>query len=107
MMQMQPFSFQHKENHISKRNYEISLVQAVHISWLELQRWSFEFVIFFSKVYIWDLGIQISIRQKNFQYIFSPKYEKIKSFAETFTSHNKILIFEEQLCMSNMDFYIW
>jgi hypothetical protein len=41
----------------------------------------------------------------NLQYIF-PNYEKIKSFVETLTPYNQILIFENQLCMFNMDFYI-
>ncbi len=43
---MHPFSCQHK------RNNEITLVRKIHISSLELPRWPFEFVIFFSKVYI-------------------------------------------------------
>ncbi len=50
---MQPFSCYN-----SKRNYEITVVQEIHISRLELQRWSLEFVLFFSKVYIWDLGLR-------------------------------------------------
>jgi hypothetical protein len=42
----------------------------------------------------------------NFQYIlYFPNYEKLNSFVETFTPYHQILIFEEQLCMSNMDFY--
>jgi hypothetical protein len=32
-----------------------------------------------------------------------PNYEKLNSFVETFISYNQILIFEEQLCMDNMD----
>jgi hypothetical protein len=47
-----------QEHHISKRYYEISVVQEIYISRLELQGWSLEFVIFFSKVYIWDLGLR-------------------------------------------------
>ncbi len=39
----------------------------------------------------------------NFQYIF-PNYEKLKSFVETFTPNDQILIFKEQLCMSYMGF---
>jgi hypothetical protein len=31
-------------------------------------------------------------------------HEELKSFVETFTPYNQMLIFEEQLCMSNMDF---
>jgi hypothetical protein len=52
---MQPFS---RELQISKRNYEITVKKEIHVSRLELQRWSLEFVIFFSKVYIWDLGLR-------------------------------------------------
>jgi hypothetical protein len=47
---MQSFSCQHREQHISKRNYEITLVQEIHISRLQLQRWPLEFVIPFLKV---------------------------------------------------------
>ncbi len=85
-LHMQPYSCQHREQHISKRNYEISVVklQEIHISRLELQRWPYEFVIFYSKVYIWDLGlrfsfwdpvIQISFRQMHFLYIFSQQWK--------------------------------
>ncbi len=49
---------QHREHYISKRNYEISVVQVIHISKLELRRQSLEYVIFFSKVYILDLGLK-------------------------------------------------
>jgi len=38
--------------------------------------------------------------------IYFPNFEKLKSFVDTFTPYNQILIFEEQLCMTNMDFYI-
>ncbi len=31
----------------------------------------------------------------------------LKSFVETFPAYKQMLIFEEQLCMSNMDFCIW
>jgi hypothetical protein len=76
------YSCQHKEQHISKWNYEIAVVQEIHISRLELKRRPLEFIISFSKVYIWDLGldlansfwdhvIKISFRQMRFQYIFS------------------------------------
>ncbi len=44
------------------------------------------------------------------RWIFSqyfPNYEKLKSFVETFTPFNQILIFKEQLCMYIMDFDIW
>ncbi len=64
----------YSEQHIFKRYYEIKVVQEIHISTLELQKWPFEFVISFSKVYFYDSGlansfyheIQISIRQMNF-----------------------------------------
>jgi hypothetical protein len=49
-------AIQLREHHISKRNYEISVVQKIHISKLEIKRWSLEFVIFFSKVYF---GIEV------------------------------------------------
>ncbi len=38
--------------------------------------------------------------------IYFPNYEKLKSMAETISPYIQILIFKEQLCMSNMDFYI-
>ncbi len=126
---MQPFSCQHRDQHISKRNYEISVVQEIHISRLELQRGSLEFVISFSKVYIWDRGLATSfwdhvikslIRQMNFQYIFSQLWKvkifcgnihslksktyfrgRQKPFVVAFIPYYQILIFEEQLCMSN------
>jgi hypothetical protein len=39
-------------------NYEITVVRRIHISRLELQRWSLEFVISFYTIYIWDLGLR-------------------------------------------------
>jgi hypothetical protein len=48
---MQPFSSQPREQHFSKRNHEISVLQ-IYISRLELQRCSLEYVISFSKVYV-------------------------------------------------------
>jgi hypothetical protein len=50
-----------------------------------------------------DHVIQILIKQIN---IYVPNYEKLNTFVETFTPYNQILIFEEQLCMADMDFYI-
>ncbi len=35
----------------------------------------------------------------NVQYICFPNYDKLKSFVETFTPNNQILIFEEQYFM--------
>ncbi len=41
----------------------------------------------------------------NFQYIqYFSNYEKLKSAVETFTPNNQILIFKEQLFLSNMEF---
>jgi hypothetical protein len=37
------------------QNFEITVVKEIHVSKLEIQRWSLEFVLFFSKLYIWDL----------------------------------------------------
>jgi hypothetical protein len=31
---------------------------------------------------------------------------KLKSLVETYTPYNHIRIFEEQFCMTNMDFYV-
>jgi hypothetical protein len=58
----------------------------IYISRLELQRWFLEFVISFSKIYTWDLGlrfrfvdrdhvIQISFREMHFR-IYIPNFEK-------------------------------
>jgi hypothetical protein len=55
---MKPFSCQHREQHISKWNYEITVVQEIHISRLELQNWPLEFFITLSKEYFWDLGLR-------------------------------------------------
>ncbi len=38
----------------------------------------------------------------NFQFIFSHLW-KVKSFADTFSPNKQILIFEDQLCISNID----
>ncbi len=82
--------------HFSKRNFEITTVQEIHISLLELQRSSLEFVISFSKAYIWDWGLansfwyhvtHVSIRQMNFQYKFA-QLRKLKSSVESFTPYN-------------------
>ncbi len=110
---IQPFSSQHREQHISKWNYAISVVQETHIFTLELKRWSLELNISFSKVYIWDLSlahsfwdhiIQISIIDRWIFNISQPW--KVKSFVERIAPNNQIPIFEEQLRMSNLDFYI-
>jgi hypothetical protein len=55
---MQPVSCQHREEHISKQNYEMAVTLEIHITKCELQRWYLEFVISFSKVYIWDLELR-------------------------------------------------
>jgi hypothetical protein len=54
----------------------------------------------------WDHVFQISIKQMNLQFIF-PSYEKLKSFVEMVIPYYQILIFDEHLFMSNMDFYVW
>ncbi len=54
---------------------------------------------------LWDHVIQISIRQISSKiYMYLPNHQKLKSFVKTFTPYNQMLIFEEQLCMSNIDF---
>jgi hypothetical protein len=45
-------SCQHRKQLISKRNDEITVIQEIHISRLELQRWPLEIDISFSKVYL-------------------------------------------------------
>jgi hypothetical protein len=57
---MQPFSCKHREQHISKQDYEISPVQEIHIYIVEPQRWSLEFVISYSKIFIWDLALMLA-----------------------------------------------
>jgi hypothetical protein len=57
-MLMHSFSCQHREHHITKRNYEISVVQEVYIARSEQQSWCLDFVIFFSKVYLWNLALR-------------------------------------------------
>ena len=52
--------FQHKEQHISKWNYEIIVLQEIHISRIELQSWSLELVITFLKYIFWNLGLRFS-----------------------------------------------
>ncbi len=103
------------ENNIFSKGltYEITVVQKIQFSRLELRtRLPFLKYILFG---IWDWGlansfwdhvIQISIRQMNFHYIFSQLW-KVNSFVKTFTPKNQMLVSEELLCISNMDFYIW
>jgi hypothetical protein len=45
---MQPLSCQHRKQHFSKQEYDISVAQEIHISKLASQRWSLEFVISFT-----------------------------------------------------------
>jgi hypothetical protein len=49
-----------RERYSTRNYYEISVIQEIQISRLELQRGSLEFVISFSKVYIWDRGLGTS-----------------------------------------------
>jgi hypothetical protein len=54
-------AIQHRDQHILNWNYEITVVQEIHISRLELQRWPLYllcYVISFSKICIWDLGLR-------------------------------------------------
>jgi hypothetical protein len=54
----------------------------------------------------WDHVIQISIRQMKFsEYIF-PTMKIYNLFWKHLLYNIQILTFEEQFCMSNMDFYI-
>ncbi len=89
---MQSFGCQHREQHIYIPNYEITVVQEIHISRLGLQILTIEFVIpFLNYIFgIWDRGlansfsdhvIQISVRQMYFQFIFS-KLQKVKVSCE-------------------------
>ncbi len=57
---MQSFSCQYREQHISEQDYEIPAVQVIHNYRLEPQRWSLEFVISYSKVFIWDLALMLA-----------------------------------------------
>jgi hypothetical protein len=96
---MQPFSCQHREQHISKQDYEIS-VKEIHFSRLEPQRFGIE-------VWLTLLRVMKSKSQLD-RWIFCIyffTYEKLKSFVKTLIPYNQIPIFKEQLCMSSMDFY--
>ncbi len=100
-----------QEQHISKRNYEISVAQEIHISRLELQMRSLELFISFLKYIfgIWNWGLANSFRDyviqiPIIQVILVYKYEQLKSFVETFTLYSKILIFKEKLCKSTWIF---
>jgi hypothetical protein len=77
---MQPFVGQYKDQHIAKRNDEKAVMQSFIFPEKNYKDGPLEFVVCFAKVYLWDCGlacsfwdnvIQISIRQTNFQYIFS------------------------------------
>ncbi len=50
----------HREQHISKQNYEITVVQEIHISRLEIlyKDGTLNLFLYFSKVYIWNLGLR-------------------------------------------------
>jgi hypothetical protein len=76
------------EKNISKRNYEITVVQDIHIYRLELQRLSllFPFLKYLTGIWDWGLAysfwdhvIQISVRHMTIQYIFS-ELQKIEIF---------------------------
>jgi hypothetical protein len=44
-------------------------------------------------------------RVKNSQEIYS-QLRKVKSYLDTFPPLKKMTMFDEQVCMSNMDFYV-
>ncbi len=82
-------------------------MQEIHISRLELQRWSLKFLFPFLKYIFgfwdwglgnsfWDHVIEISIGHKNFNCIFS---QLLKSFVETFTPKCQIVIFEGTIAL--------
>jgi hypothetical protein len=55
------YKIHHREQHISKLNYEIAEVQWIHISRLKVYRKSLEFVIylgFWIEVWILPIGIK-------------------------------------------------
>jgi hypothetical protein len=56
---MQPVSCQHREQHITKRSYKISVEQEIHISRLEYKYGSLNFLFTLFKVYIWDLVVEV------------------------------------------------
>jgi hypothetical protein len=96
--------YQQREQHISEQDKEISVVEEIHISRLESQRWSLEFVISFSKVYIWDLTLRFgyfflescnsNLNWKDeFSVIYFLNYEKLKSFLKKLYPYNQIPIF--------------
>jgi hypothetical protein len=78
---MQPFSCQHREQHISKRNNEITVVQ--EMIYKDGRHLELVFFPILKYIYIWDLGLRfgkfllnhaiyvISMKQMNFHYIFS------------------------------------
>jgi hypothetical protein len=78
---------QHREQHISKQDYEISAVQEIHIYILEPQRWTLEFVISFSKVFIWDLALRLAncfkshVNQISIFSIYFSQLWKVKIFS--------------------------
>jgi hypothetical protein len=115
---MQPFSCQHREHHISKQDYEISVVQEIHIPDQNHKGGPLNMLcpcpflthILGFGIEVWLISFRVmeskSQLDKLIFSIYFSNYEKFKYFVETFTPYNQKLIFEEHLRMSNMDFYI-
>ncbi len=81
---MQPFSCQHREQHISKQNYKLS--QYRRIIFPDQNHKDGPLVLLYYilfKVYIWDLALSLTFSV----YIFL-SYEKLKQFVETFPPYN-------------------
>ncbi len=82
----------YRKQNISKLNYEISVVQEIHISRLELQIYGLLNLLFLFLKYIfgiWDWSVANSSRdhviQISIRHIHFSNYEKLNFFVETFT----------------------
>ncbi len=112
---MQPFSCRHREQQISKQDYEISAVQEILNYRVEPQRWSLEFFISYSEVFIWDLALRLANSFQSHVIKFSicifsiyfPNYEKLKSFAKTFTPYNQVLIFLRNSYVGPIELFLY
>ncbi len=106
---MQPFSCQHREQYILRSNYEITVLPLLR-----------RFIFLRLELQIWSLGI-LELKLTNScnscnpnlvkTYEFSgyliPSMKTENPFLETFTPQNQICIFQELLCVSNMDFIFY
>ncbi len=92
---MQPFSCQLREQHISKRSYEISVVQEIHIFRLELQRWSCEdWKIMWTQR---ELEQELFISKDNWS-IFDPKgLGDFSSYSSSIFSHSGSIIVKHMI----------